>query len=195
MARNRFIEFVDVPNLISNSDFILMAPNSSVPPTPDDWTFPTGHFEFAPGGIDHDGRFLRIEGDHRRDVALRGERIPLVPGRDYFQSGWARLAPNGTCQIGRNFLDEDGEVIHTAFVRPRTRMPGWILLQQRLSPNSGGSGDDRIPAGAKYVEPIVRFRNTVGIDALFLGLVPDAVTAAPEVAEKSLHGLGPQLRY
>ncbi len=146
------------PNLIFNSTFDGVAGlgelDQSARAIPGWGELPEGDWSVAKS--DFPRRAIRYRSTKERQVSIAGQRIPVSPNDEFFQSAWIRLQPReGRLRIGRRYLNHDGVELGVSYF-PVTEASGtWQLLQQKLLRVPDG-GSDRIPGGCVFLEPVLQ---------------------------------------
>ena len=101
---------------------------------------------------------------------ITGEKIPVQKGKDYLQTGWLKKDQNGYVNLGMRFLDENGKQIgNTQCPYYGNNSGNWCFLTQSLSTTTSGSGRQRIPDKAAFLQAYIEFSNTVTLDGLYVG--------------------------
>ena len=182
------IEVNASPNLVANSNFdglpALTAMNHSARPV-DGWgKLPEGDWSFAANGPL--GRSVRYRSNAPKQTIISGQRIPVEPADEFFQSGWIRNLPReARIRVGRRYLNRDGAELRVSFCEDQENTGGWSLLKQKLELKRRGQSGEHIPGGCAFIEPVLEltthgFTNSLGQLAVWSGLYLGKILSPPE---------------
>ena len=151
------------PNLVANSSFdglpALTAMNHRARHIEGWGELPDGDWSFAVAGPL--SRSIRYRAKGSKQTIISGERIPVGPGDEFFQSCWVRyLQHDARVRVGRRYLNRDGAELKVSFFEGQDNLGGWSLLQQKLELNRRGQNGEFIPGGCAFIEPIIELRTS-----------------------------------
>jgi hypothetical protein len=130
---------------------------------------PAGFWANRPGGPRGDGSAEFDSLEAGREALLVGQRIPLVKGRIYQQSGWLRAIStmNRSIEWGRRYLAADGKVLQTTYCPPWWGY-NWRWHSQRLAFETLPE-TETIPPEAAFLEPVLKVNGGAEWSGLFIG--------------------------
>lgn len=176
------------PNLVANSSFdglpVVTAMNHRARHIEGWGELPDGDWSFAMAGPL--GRSIRYRATGSKQAMITGERIPVGPGDEFFQSCWVRfLQHEARVRIGRRYLNRDGAELRVSFFEDQENLGGWSLLQQKLELNPRGQSGEFIPGGCAFIEPVIElgtpnsFPNYLGQLSVWSGMYLGKIVSPP----------------
>ena len=145
------------PNLIVNSAFEGLPSRTDLDQSARElpgWTrLPEGDWSVAADGPLR--RSIRFRSARSGQVLITGQRIPVEPTDEFFQSAWIERMPRETrLRVGRRYLNRDGVELRISFCPEPDDTGPWLLLQQKLEVESP-THEQRIPGGCAFIEPVI----------------------------------------
>ncbi len=170
---NGWLRIVRAPNLLTNPRFDGLTdrdPNADPFTLPGWKDLPAGFWQQGTGDNPLPGQpVVRSDTFSPQPCEITGARVPVEPGRAYFQSGWGRAGgADSKVQLGRRYLDAAGHLLRTSDC-PAPSTLAWHRQSQRLLPAPGGNDGDLIPPGTAFIEPFLRIQGNNEWTGLFLG--------------------------
>lgn len=147
-------------NLSPNPLLTAIADNSAIGKSQVEGWSELPHGMFAAGDIGPipDTPTLRFIPRHSEDtVHLEMNRIPVTPGKRYYQSIWLRSPPRpGIANLGMRFLNVKGERLGISRCPEDYDDPRWLLTSQVLTTREPQcSLETRIPEGTAFLQPVL----------------------------------------
>jgi hypothetical protein len=105
---------------------------------------------------------------------IAGDLVRIEPGKSYFQSAWLRVKnfdnSSDWAEIGREYVDKDGAVLATTWMKSASQEQRWSLLGQYLLTRAATvPASDVIPEGTIFIRPVMEVKGTFEVGLLYLG--------------------------